>query len=87
MAIRNSFARIVFAAVLAFAALGTAQASDTSAPATSGQRATAIVSFRVIIPEVLRFDGESQRLHATAPQTTRLVSTEGDRAMVTLARP
>lgn len=87
MAIRNDVAKIVLAAGLAFAALGTAQASDTIAPSTSAQQATATVSFRVIIPEVLRFDGQAQRLHATAPQTTRLVSTEGERAMVTLARP
>ena len=89
MTILRTVSHLVAALLLSLACAGTAIAADAAhRPASpSGQSATATVGFRIVIREVLRLDQQDQRLHATAPQTTRTVTTLDGRSLVTVARP
>lgn len=49
--------------------------------------ASATLHFRIVIPETLRIEGDVQRRSALAPRTTRTVTVEDGRQLVTIARP
>lgn len=86
---RRRLASLAFALLAAIAAVGPA-AADTGV-CISGQaqetRATAVVSFRIVIPEVLGFGANAQRPHVNAPQLTKTSVIESGVRLVTIARP
>jgi hypothetical protein len=85
MAIQRKFSSTLLALCFGLGALGTAHATGSSAG--NGSSASAVVGFRVVVREVLRFDQQIQRAPATAPQLTRTVTTIDDLRLVTVARP
>ena len=87
MASKHDIARLFFAAALAVASVAHAGEAWADAQGSTGTSATATVGFRITIREVLRLDGQMQHLHATAPTTSRTLTIEHDRQVVTLARP
>ncbi|MBW8367185.1 MAG: hypothetical protein K0M70_04925 [Arenimonas sp.] len=89
MATQHSASHLALLLFLALAGNGAAAAGTASqdTPASSATSASATVGFRIVIGEVLRFDSQVQRMPANAPQTTRIVTTQAGRRLVTLARP
>lgn len=89
MALQPNVTRFALSLLIALVCTGTARVSDasTGAPGSQSPSASATVGFRIVIREVLRLDDQVQRLHASAPQTTRTVTSQASRRMVTVARP
>lgn len=89
MAIQRKVSSTLLALCFGLGALGTAHANGgaTGSSAGKGSSASAVVGFRVVVREVLRFDQQIQRAPATAPQVTRTVTTIDDLRLVTVARP
>ena len=93
MAIQRTVTRIVLSLVIALACAGAATASEGSSAASpsnagngNGTSASASLGFRIVIPEVLRLQGPTQHQHVAAAKTSRIVTVQGDRQLVTLVR-
>ena len=90
MAIQRTVTRIVLSLVIALACAGAATASEGSSAASpsnaNGTSASASLGFRIVIPEVLRLQGPAQHQHVAAAKTSRIVTVQGDRQLVTLVR-
>lgn len=87
--IRRRLAGIVLVLLPLFAAAAPAAANPgvTATVQTQANSATAVVSFRIVIPEVVAFGANAQRQPANAPTLTRTVSIESGVQLVTIARP
>lgn len=81
--------RLAGIALALFAAAAPAAASPSAVATIQAQAnsATAVVSFQIVIPEVVAFGADVQRQPATAPTLTRTVSIESGVQLVTIARP
>ena len=90
MAIQRTVTRIVLSLVIALACAGAATASEGSSAASpsnsNGTSASASLGFRIVIPEVLRLQGPAEHQHVAAAKTSRIVTVQGDRQLVTLVR-
>lgn len=86
---RRRLAGIAFALLAAVAAVGPVSANSGVSATVQSQasRATAVVSFRIVVPEVVAFNAGVQRQPANAPTLTRTEAVESGIRIVTIARP